>query len=176
MIGQLRERLLNAWQASPAAAWWQGKASHEQWVYGALAAALLVALFWLGLWRPLLYWQEEQVGRLENARTLLAWVSANEDRARVAARNAEGAAPMDAAAIIPIVTEAATVAGVRLNRLQPESSGTVSVLLQEQPFDQVIGLIAQLQDGRGVLVERASIDAHQAPGHVDAQLRLTSNQ
>ncbi len=169
----MRERLLNAWRASPAAAWWRGKPIHEQWVYGALVAIALVAFLWLGLARPLLYWQEEQTGRLQNARQLLAWMSANETGARAAARNAGNVAPMDAAAIIPIVTQAADAVGVRLNRLQPESSGTVSVLLQEQPFDQVIGLVAHLQDGSGVVVERASIDAHQAPGHVDAQLRLT---
>lgn len=171
----MRERLLNAWRSSPAAAWWRGKPAHEQWVYASLGAAAAVVFLWLGLWRPLADWQVQQANREVKARQLFAWVSANEAAARAAASMADSEAPTDAASIIPLITQAAGDVGVRLNRLQPESSGSVSLLLQEQRFDQVVSLIARLQESGGVAVERASIDADQRLGHVDAQLRLVSN-
>ena len=168
----MRERLTSAWRASGAAGWWSGKAAHEQLVYAALAAVTAVVVLWLGLWRPLADWQEQEEARLQRAQGLLAWVSANE----AAARAWVGAADQEAetGAIMPAITQAAGAAGVRLSRLQPESDGGVSVLLQRQSFAQVIALIAQLQESRGVIVERASMDAQQTPGLVDAQLRLNS--
>lgn len=166
----MRERLAGAWRASGAASWWSGKATHERLVYAALAVAAAVAVLWLGLWRPLADWQEQEAARLQRAQGLLAWVSANEAQAKAAA--AGQGASVEAGAIIPTITQAAGAAGVRLSRLQPESDGGVSVLLQQQSFAQVIALIAQLQESSGVVVERASMDAQQTSGLVDAQLRL----
>ena len=169
----MRERLANAWRASAAASWWSGKAAYEQLVYGGLAAVAMVVLLWLGLWRPLADWQAQETARLQRAQVLLAWVSANEAQARAAAGAAAKDAPADAKAVIPAITQAAAAAGVRLSRLQPESGGGVSVFLQQQSFAKVVALIAQLQEGSGVVVELASIDAHRTPGFVDAQLRLS---
>lgn len=170
----MRERLASAWRASGAASWWSGKAAGEQLVYAALAAAAALVFLWLGFWRPLADWQEQQEARLQRAQGLAAWVSANEAEARAWAGTV--GEETEAGAIIPAITQAAGAAGVRLSRLQPESGGGVSVLLQRQSFAQVIALIAQLQESRGVIVERASMDAQQTPGMVDAQLRLSSTR
>ena len=167
----MQARLASAWRASTAAAWWRGKAVHERLVYGALAAAAAAAFLWLALWRPLADWQAQEAARLERAQELLEWVSANEARARAAGASGKGAAA-EPSALIPTITQAAGAAGVSLSRLQPESGGGVSVLMQQQPFDRVIALVARLQERRGLIVERASMDAHRTPGFVDAQLRI----
>ena len=168
-------RLASAWRTSTAAAWWRGKAVHERLVYGALAAAAAAVFLWLALWRPLADWQAREAARLERAQVLLEWVAANEAQARAAGASGEDA-PAASGAAIPTITQAAGAAGVRLSRLQPESGGGVSVLMQQQPFDRVIALIARLQERKGLVVEQASIDAHRTPGFVDAQLRLNSAQ
>lgn len=171
----MRERLSSAWRASAAAAWWRGKAAHERLVYGALAAVAAAVFLWLALWRPLADWQAQEAVRLARAQELLEWISANEAQARAAGASDKDAAA-EPSALIPSITQAAGAAGVRLSRLQPESGGGVSVLMQQQPFDRVIALIARLQERRGLVVERASMDAHRTPGFVDAQLRLNSAQ
>jgi type II secretory pathway component PulM len=74
--------------------------------------------------------------------------------------------------LIPVITRAAAAHEISLNRLQPESNGIISVALQQQSFNQIIGWIAQLEENNGVSVERANFDDTDAPGYVNAQIRL----
>ena len=74
--------------------------------------------------------------------------------------------------LLPIVTREANSQGIRLNRLQPESDGAVSVVLQAQSFNAVIEWLARLQQAHNVSVQRVSVDAEGKPGLVNAQIRL----
>ena len=170
----MRTYLSNAWRDSSTGRWWRTKAARERLIYAALAAALIAALLWTSVWRPLADWQEREMRRLDNAQRLFEWVTLNEGRARAAA---EGAGQRDEAgtgSILPAITQAAEAAGIRLARLQPESGGAVSVSLEQQPFDQVVAWLAKLGDSNGIRVVQASLDAHRAPGFVNAQLRLSA--
>ena len=62
--------------------------------------------------------------------------------------------------------------GLVLSRLQPESNGAVSVVLQGQEFNAVIRWLHRLQETNGVSIQRVSLDADGRPGYVNAQLRL----
>ena len=170
----MRAYLSNAWRDSSTGRWWRTKAARERLIYAALAAAMIAALLWTSVWQPLSDWQEREMRRLDNAQRLFEWVTLNEGRARVAA---EGAGQRDEAgtgSILPAITQAAEAAGIRLARLQPESGGAVSVSLEQQPFDQVVAWLAKLGDSNGIRVVQASLDAHRAPGFVNAQLRLSA--
>lgn len=162
---------MEALQASPAWRWWHGKPAKEKLVYSLLAGAATLALLWLGLWRPLADWQAEQELRLRQAEQLAAWMAANEANARAAAAAGQGG-PDAGGALLPLVTQAADGAGVRLSRLQPEDNGAVSVILEQQPFDAVVALLAELEQRPGIAVQRASIDAYRTAGLVNAQLRI----
>ena len=164
-------RWLGALQASPAWGWWQGKPANERLVYSLLAGAATLALLWLGLWRPLADWQAEQALRLRQAEQLAGWLAANEAEARAVAAAGQGGAGAGGA-LLPLVTQAADESGVRLSRLQPEDNGAVSVILEQQPFNAVVALLAKLELREGIAVQRASIDAYRSAGLVNAQLRL----
>ena len=162
-------RALEFLRASAAGRWFDSKEPRERLVFGALAAAAAIVFLWAGLWKPLSDWQGTQANRHANARTLLEWLQANEKRVRAAAQQA----PEERSrSILPLVTRAAETRGLKVGRLQPESDGVVSVTLQGQSFNQVIQWIAALERDEGVAVLRASIDAQEAPGRVNAQLRL----
>lgn len=167
--------LTNAWNAvrdSSTGRWWRTKATHERLIYAALSAALAALLLWTAVWRPLGDWQASELRRLENAQQLFEWVTLNEQRARAAAQGASQRSAAGSGSILPAITQAADAAGIRLARLQPESGGAVSVSLEQQSFDQVVAWLAKLGDGNGVRVVQASVDAHRAPGFINAQLRL----
>lgn len=156
-------------RSSAAARWFHAKEPRERLVFGALAAATAVVFLWAGLWKPLSDWQAAQANRHANARTLLEWLRANESRVRAVAEQA----PEDSGrSILPLVTRAAEARGLTVGRLQPESGGVVSVTLQGQGFNDVIAWIAALKEDEGIAVIRASIDAQEAAGRVNAQLRL----
>ena len=166
--------LTNAWRESPVSRWWRTKAGHERLIYAALAAAVTAALLWIAIWRPLVDWHTHEKRRLDNAQRLLEWVTLNEGRARAAAKGAEQRNEVGTGSILPAITQAAEAAGIRLARLQPESGGAVSVSLEQQSFEQVVAWLAKLGDDDGVRVVQASLDAHRAPGFVNAQLRLAA--
>ena len=114
-------------------------------------------------------WQTVQANRHANAQTLLDWLHTNESRVRASVER--GTEDTDGS-VLPIVTRVAESRGIKVGRLQPESDGIVSVTLQNQPFNDLIAWIAELQGTHGVAVLRASVDAQETPGLVNAQLRL----
>ena len=73
---------------------------------------------------------------------------------------------------MPLITREANAQGIRLNRLQPESDGAVSVVLQAQPFNTVVEWLDRLQKTHSIEVQRISLDAEGQPGLVNAQIRL----
>ena len=166
--------LINAWRESSAGRWWRTKAGHERLIYAVLAAVVTAALLWIAVWRPLVDWHTQEMRRLDNAQRLLEWMTLNEERARAAAKGEGQRNEAGTGSILPAITQAAEAAGIRLARLQPESGGAVSVSLEQQPFDQVVAWLANLSDGSGVRVVQASLDAHRAPGFINAQLRLAA--
>lgn len=166
--------LITAWRESSAGRWWRTKAGHERLIYAALAAVVTAALLWIAAWHPLVDWHAQEMRRLDNAQRLLEWMTLNEERARAAAKGEGQRNEAGTGSILPAITQAAEAAGIRLARLQPESGGAVSVSLEQQPFDQVVAWLANLSDGNGVRVVQASLDAHRAPGFINAQLRLAA--
>ena len=164
--------LITAWRESSADRWWRTKAGHERLIYAVLAAVVTAALLWIAAWAPLVDWHAQEMRRLDNAQRLLEWVTLNEGRARAGAKGEGQRNEAGPGSILPTITQAAEVAGIRLARLQPESGGAVSVSLEQQPFDQVVAWLAKLRDGNGVRVVQASLDAHRSPGFINAQLRL----
>jgi len=160
-----------ALRSSSVGRWYYGRERSEQLIISAVAALVVVSVLWLGVWKPVSDWQVLEANRHENAQQLLDWMRKNEQAAKQAAR-AGNQANRGGRALIPVITRAADAHDLRLNRLQPESNGVISVVLQQQSFNQIIKWVAQLNENNGVSIERASFDSQDAPGYVNAQLRL----
>ena len=74
--------------------------------------------------------------------------------------------------LLPTITGTAAAEGLTLSRLQPESNGAVSVVLQAQRFNAMVRWLDGLRENNGVTIQRVSVDAEGQPGYVNAQLRL----
>jgi len=155
---------------SAAGRWLVGRERSEQRVIVGLAAATVLTVLWLGIWKPVSDWREVEANRFRNAQATLDWMRANEARARelAATRSAQGGER----SLMPMITRSAEVQGVQLTRLQPEAGGSVSVVLQAQPFNEVVRWLYQLEQNNGVSVARVAFDADTNPGFVNAQIRL----
>lgn len=166
MLAALAENARN----SAASRWLAQRDPRERLILGLLAATVAVSVFWLAVWQPLADWQSREASRHRNAQNLVVWLQANEARLRAVSDQSDG--PQSARPIIPVVTKAAEVKGLKVSRLQPEADGVVSVILQDQRFNDLMAWIAELQDAQGVQVVRASVDSQGALGYVNAQIRL----
>ncbi len=164
------EQLVSQFHNSTIGRWYGGREPVERRVIAGLALATVFVVLWLGIWQPVTDWRDVEANRYQNAQRLIDWLQANEARARAAAR--QGSPAATGRSLIPIITRTADAQGLQLNRLQPETNGVVSVVLQAQPFNDVVAWVARLDENNGVTVLRASVDSQGMPGYVNAQVRF----
>ena len=152
------------------ARWLAGRERSEQRIILGLAALTFITVLWLGIWKPVSDWRAVEHNRFSNAQATLDWMRANETRARELARSRS--TQSGERSLMPLITRSAEVQGLQLTRLQPEAGGSVSVVLQAQPFNDVVRWLHQLEQNNGITVARVAFDADANPGFVNAQLRL----
>ena len=156
--------------SQPARSFYARDVSERRIIVG-LAILVTTSLLWMWVWQPVSDWQQAAAQRHTEAQQLVDWIRINETALRQSVQGNDRAG-QGRRAIIPIITRAATTHALTLNRLQPESNGMISVVLQRQSFDQIIKWLSQLHENNEVYVVRASFDRVDAEGYVNAQLRL----
>ncbi|MGI9325489.1 MAG: type II secretion system protein GspM [Pseudomonadales bacterium] len=149
--------------------WFYGREHSERRIIALLAAAIVLTLLWLLLWKPVADWRAVTHNRYENAQASLSWLQANEQKAKASASNSAGGGERS---VMRVITQAANARNLKLSRVQPEGDEGVSVVLQDQPFTDVLLFVAQLAENNGVRVTRAAIDGSGTPGRVNAQVRF----
>lgn len=141
--------------------WLQARSGRER--------AMLAAALGLGA----TYVMQSQV-----VRPVLAWrATAQAEIARIdAVRQALGQAapspsgPRDTPAA-RVVTDSAAPFGLTIRRLEAEGSAT-RVVLDEAPFDALVGWLQALEHQHGLQVTQIALDRRPAPGLVAAQITL----
>ncbi|HEY5647489.1 MAG TPA: type II secretion system protein M [Pseudomonadales bacterium] len=164
-------RLSQQLQTTAAWRWYAGREPHERPVIAGLALLVVAVLFWVVIWKPISDWRMVETNRYENARGTWEWMQANESRARSRAAQS-GSAASSERSLMPLLTREANALGIRLNRVQPEADGAVSVVVQAQPFNTLLQWLDRLASAHNIDVERISVDAEGQPGMVNAQIRL----
>ena len=88
-------------------------------------------------------------------------------RARSGAKPASGM-------LLPVIEQSATARGMRgfVKRMEADGGNGVQLTLEAVPFNSLLSWLADLQGSHSLLVESASMDAHSAPGTVNAKLKL----
>lgn len=133
-------------------------------------AAGLVAILYAGVFSPAYDFRETALARYAEQQDRMDWMRANEAEAR--RRNSDDPAPAGPArSLLTLIDSTARDANVRLTRYRPESDGSVNVVIQQQPFNDVLrwtGLLA----AEDLRILQAAIDAEDAQGVVNARLSI----
>ena len=157
-------------RGSSVGAWYAEKSPTDQKVITAVVLLCLGSLIYLAMWKPLLEYRDSQALRYERAQSLLDWISLNK-KALQASGQSKGQAPQQKS-LIPLVTAGANLRQLKLNRLQPEQDGSVSISLQSQSFDQSLRWMVDLETNNHLLIDRISVDRTENVGLVNIQLRV----
>lgn len=165
MLARLNREL----QASGAGRWYAGLESKEKNIVtllGFLGAVLLVLYC---VWIPVSNWSESEVNRYQNALALQDWIKTNESKARKlsATSQASGAGK---GSLLAIISRSAKSSAITLLRFQEEGAGGVSVVLQDQIFNDVIIWLESLEKKSSIEIRQLSIDAYTAPGKINARI------
>lgn len=165
----LRQRLVEGARESAAGRWFEGLNQRDSTIVVALGAVLLALLAFAFVWLPIHDWSSAAQARHEKQRQLLEWMKANETAAREVARSTGSTGAAAQGSLLTLVANSAAEAGIQLTRVQPEANG-VSVVLQNQPFSEVLRWLAKLAEQHQVTIRQVSMDRQNAPGIVNARI------
>ena len=164
------ENLLTLWRTSAAGRAYAQLGERDRLAVTGLAAFLALVVIYLAIWRPIAAWQDAADARYQRQLGVLEWMRAHETEARAAARGAD--AQRDGGnSMLSVVSSTANRAGVKLTRFQPEGSGGVSVVIQNQPFNAVLRWLDDLAD-EGIDVRTLSIDRQGQNGLINGRINL----
>jgi len=155
---------------SSVGAWYAEKSATDQKVIITIVLLGLGSMVYLAMWKPLLEYRDSQALRYERAQSLIDWVSLNKSALQASGQN-KGTLPQQKS-LIPLVTAGANLRQLKLNRLQPEQDGGVSISLQSQSFDQSLRWMVDLETNNRFLIDRISVDRTENVGLVNIQLRV----
>lgn len=164
------ERFDNAFRESAIGRWFATLEPNERTMVTVLAGFLVVVLLYLAIWRPLSEWSNHADALYQRQIAVLDWMRLHESEARAAGQRSDST--RESGSLLTVVANSAAHAGVQLLRYQPEGSGGVSVVLQNQSFNAVIAWVAELEQEDHVTVKQISIDAQTEPGLINARIIL----
>ena len=164
------DRLRGELDRSAAGRWFAGLGERDRLAVAALSAFLLVVLVYLAVWLPVSSFAEAADARYRKQEALLGWMKVTEQEARTSSSTSSG--PRSGGSLLTLVANSASEAGVQLTRFQPEASGGVSVVLQNQDFNAVIRWLERLTVREQVVVRQLSIDDQDEPGLINARINL----
>ncbi len=163
-------RIDSAFRESGAGRWFFGLQPNERTMVASLVAFIVVVVLYTTVWLPLSDWSNRADALYQRQIAVLDWMRLHENEAKAAGQRSD--ATRESGSLLTVVANSAAHAGLQLLRYQPEGSGGVSVVLQNQSFDALIGWIAELGQGDHVTVKQISIDAQSEPGLVNARIIL----
>ena len=151
---------------------WNKLAPGERHLAMAGSVVLGVVLLYVLMWLPV----QKELARLR--------VNVPEERAQLQSMRAQAAAikPLRARSgtapaagtLLAVVEQSATARGLRgsITRMEADGSTGVQLTLDAVSFNSLLSWLSDLQDSHTLLVDSASMDAHTAPGTVNAKLKL----
>ena len=130
----------------------------------------LAAILYVGAFSPAYDFRETALARYAQQQDRLDWMRAHEAEARK--RNSEdpGSASPNRS-LLTLIDSTARDANVRLTRYRPESDGSVNVVIQQQPFNDVLRWTALLV-AEDLRILQAAIDAEDTEGIVNARVSI----
>ena len=153
--------------------WYVKKDPRDQLVLKSLIYMSLALFCYSVIWVPLDDYSRLQKNRASASQATADWLVANRNSlAQRAATNGNVEGEARAPLTISRITKSAALSNVTLARLQPEPDGSVSVALEQQPFNAVAIWLYGIENEQGYIIDKGSIDRSGEQGLVNGQFRF----
>jgi len=145
----------------------------ERWMVLGGGAVLLVVIFYLAIWEPLLLAGKKRADALDSARALAVRI---ESAASLVQSGRPAGAVDRSTPLISVIDQSSRspTLGVPPTRVQPEGNGdrAVKVWFENVPFDNTVRWLGELQTRYAITVSSAEIEPGSTPGTVTARFTL----
>lgn len=148
----------------------------DQKALGLMAVAVLLAIIYFAVWRPVSGFHTSAVTDHKQAEALVAWMQSNREDIQqlveTSARPQSGGQINGSRALMSTVTSSASSAGIPLQRFEPSGDSAIRLWLEDVPFSQVAAWLENLTSEQGIVIDQAALDRSDKPGRVSARLTL----
>jgi len=149
--------------------WYDQLGDRDRLALRLLGAFLGLVLGYLLLLAPMISYGDQAQSRLQEERSLLAWLREN-------AGEVQGGAPVNPEArnqpVATLVNSSAQESGLTIRRYEPAGENSVRVWLEGAAFNAVVKWVYQLEGNYGVRATDINIERESEPGKVSARLTL----
>ncbi|MEW8314867.1 MAG: type II secretion system protein M [Candidatus Thiodiazotropha endolucinida] len=154
--------------------WWQSKTPQEHMALIIGAAAILLLLVYLLLWRPFNQALDKKALLVESQQLTLNWMQDNLDLVKNLRSQQRGKSAGSNEALLTLVDRTAKKIRLRqqLQRIKPQGDNAVQLWIEEAPFDTIIKWLGQLTQTHAIEIDSLTIDRQDKPGLVNARLVL----
>lgn len=151
---------------------WQQLSQRDQLLLALLAVVLVAYLVYQLAYRPLADARDRLAAQNAAAQTSL--LSVRQLAAELARIDAEGGsqAGVPDMSLPQLVDSTAAAHQLRMSRFQPSAAGDVQIRFDSVPFANLLRWLHQLEQESGVSIKDLSLTPGNAPGLVNASLRL----
>lgn len=153
-------------RASPLARRYEELSPRERRLVNVGAAVLAAAIVYLGVVDPVQTFHDEALARYREQHAQLEWMMRHQGQA--ARQQATAGQTTRNQSLLTLIDQTARAFDLRLASYRSESGGGVSVVVQEQAFNDILRWTRTLASEHGIRVIQASIDG-QGAGLVNAR-------
>ena len=146
-------------------AWWKALSVREQRLTMIASVALIVGLFYWGLWQPLQLRAEQADSRLQNQKASLQWLQEQASEI-VTLRGQTGTSAQSNKGLNQVVNETTGRFDIELIRMQPRDNA-VQVWVKPISFNALVDWLAFLQRHHGVAAQFLDISKTDVEGMVE---------
>lgn len=154
------------WQQSAVGEYFRAQTPRDQAILVAVAALAVMAIYVVLLFRPARDWRDTNEARYERETELLTYMRANQRRLQAGGSPASSGG---AQSLLTIVGDVARGQQMQLSRFQPESEGSVTVVMDDEEFDKIVRFVDVLEREHGLAMRQVTID-RKAEGRASARL------
>ncbi|MBT3030392.1 MAG: type II secretion system protein M [Candidatus Thiodiazotropha endolucinida] len=154
--------------------WWQSKTPQEHMALIIGAAAILLLLVYLLMWRPFNQALDKKALLVESQQLTLNWMQDNLDLVKNLRSQQRGKSAGSNEALLTLVDRTAKKIRLRqqIQRIKPQGDNAVQLWIEEAPFDTIIKWLGQLTQTHAIEIDSLTIDRQDKPGLVNARLVL----
>ncbi len=162
---------------APATLWLNSLEKRERQIVIAGAISLIIMLFYLIIWDPIMSRHEQQQLHNTSQRQLYSWMkNANAEIRSLKSSGGSNVARYRNQSISSLADRSATTSGVKqfIEKIDQSKKG-VKVRFKNANFDRIVIWLTDLQNKYGISATKVKIERTDTKGSVDAQITLERN-
>jgi general secretion pathway protein M len=156
--------------------WWAQLTARERLVLGVAAIVAVLLLAWALLLEPLSTRQAALQARIAAQERTLRQLDEAADLLRDGTGPAARQADFGGRSMASVVEQGLRMAGLAgsIRRIEPAQDGSVSVVLEQAPFDPLVGWLEETSATTGIRVVELGLERAENAGRVNARMRLAA--